>query len=66
MSLLSNFYFKAKGDLQELQFLDLCETDKKYIYRTAAHWARYLDHITTVKYFVFPEKISNLFLHLEV
>ena len=29
MSLLFDFYFKAKGDLQEPQFLDLYETDKK-------------------------------------
>lgn len=70
LDILSNVsflsYFKAiKRDLQEMQFIDLCKTDKKPTKsRTAAFWPQYKDYATTVKYFIFPEGTSKLLLHL--
>ena len=70
----------VKGDLQEAELEEVCQSEqfkvlenalvdfiqsKSLESRTAKLWLQYADYITTVKLFIFAERTSNWFLHID-
>ena len=81
ITFLQDFYNKAShGDLTEKEYVELFNSSqfkafgteidkfmeaKKVESRTSALWLQYIDYITTVKLFIFPERTSNWIFHID-